>query len=256
MKRIFVAATVVLIVASFATPSSADTLIMRDGTRVQGRLVGAAAGTITFRRTDGTDRRYRTDDIEAVEFVSSARARSRGVSGGSIEAPAGTELSVRTVKAIDSRKADEFETFAAIVERPMRDASGRVVVPEGSRAQLIIRRLASSGARGDAEMVLDVESIAIDGRWYVVSTVDLEQENDTGIGTNRRTAATIGGGAALGTIIGAIAGGGRGAIIGGAVGAAGGAGVQILTNGRDVRVPAETVLTFKLDERMTLRPDR
>jgi outer membrane lipoprotein SlyB len=64
----------------------------------------------------------------------------------------------------------------------------------------------------------------------------------------------VGGGAALGTLIGAAAGGGKGAALGGLAGAAAGALAQILTQGKDVRIPAETVLTFQLDEPIQLQP--
>jgi hypothetical protein len=73
----------------------------------------------------------------------------------------------------------------------------------------MIRQISSGGATGTPEMVRDVQSITVDGRRYLVSTTDLTRESDTGIGKNKRTAETIGGGAALGPIIGAIAGGGK-----------------------------------------------
>jgi outer membrane lipoprotein SlyB len=104
-------------------------------------------------------------------------------------------------------------------------------------------------------MVLDVQSITVDGRRYLVSTTDVALESDTGIGKNKRTAEAIGGGAALGTIIGTIAGGGKGAAIGVLVGAAGGATAQVLTRGHDVQVPAETVLKFMLDRSVTLQAE-
>jgi hypothetical protein len=80
-----------------------------------------------------------------------------------------------------------------------------------------------------------------------LSTTDLEEKGHAGVGANKRTAEFGGGGAAIGAIIGAIAGGGKGAAIG--AGAGGGAGVlgQVLTKGT-IKVPAETVLTFKLDQ--------
>ncbi len=256
MKRIVIATAMSLCVMSLAALSSADTLIMRDGTRVQGTVVGIAARTITFRHADGVSRRYPTSQVEAVEFLSAERANPRVVNGGSLEAPAGTRLVVRTVETIDSRNAGADQTFSAIVEQEVTNASGRVIIPERSSAQLIIRQLSSGGATGSPEMGLDVQSITVDGRRYLVSTADLTREGDTGIGKNKRTAETIGGGAAVGGIIGAIAGGGKGAAIGVLVGAAGGAGAQVLTRGRDVRVPAETVLEFRLDKAMTLQPDR
>lgn len=256
MKRSVIAAVMSLCIASLASVASADTLIMRDGTRVQGTIVGIVARTITFRRADGVSRRYSTSQVEALEFLSAERANPRAVSGRRLEAPAGTELVVRTVETIDSRNVGGDQTFSAVVEQKVTDASGRVIVPERSSAQLIIRQLSSGGATGSPEMVLDIQSITVDGRRYLVSTTDLTLEGDTGIGRNKRTAEAIGGGAALGTIIGAIAGGGKGAAIGVLVGAAGGAGTQVLTRGRDVRVPAETVLKFRLDKPVTLRAEQ
>ena len=62
-----------------------------------------------------------------------------------------------------------------------------------------------------------------------------------------------GGGALLGTLIGAVAGGGKGAAIGAAVGGAAGATTQVMTRGHEVKVPAESVLTFKLETPLTLQ---
>lgn len=84
----------------------------------------------------------------------------------------------------------------------------------------------------------------------------MKEEGEAGLGKNRRTAETVGGGAALGAIIGAIAGGGKGAVIGVLAGGAGGAGVAVLTKGKEVRVPAETVLTFRLDRAVRLQAER
>ena len=67
-----------------------------------------------------------------------------------------------------------------------------------------------------------------------------------GVGANKRTGKYVGGGAAVGAIIGAIAGGGKGAAIGAGVGAGAGAGAQILTKGKSVNVPAESLLTYRL----------
>jgi outer membrane lipoprotein SlyB len=90
----------------------------------------------------------------------------------------------------------------------------------------------------------------------MVSTEDLSRSNSQGIGKNKRTAEMVGGGAALGTLLGAIAGGGKGAAIGAIAGAAAGGGVQVLTKGHEIRVPAETVLNFRLDQPLHLREYR
>jgi hypothetical protein len=256
MKNIFIAAAMTLGLVSLAGISSADTLVLRDGTRVHGTLVGIASRTITFRHADGVSRRYTTSQVDALEFASAERTNPRAVSGRTLEAPAGTELIVRTVEIIDSRTSRADQTFSATVEQDVANASGRVIIPERSSAQLVIRQMSSGGATGSPEMVLDLQSITIAGRRYLISTTGVTLESGTGIGKNKRTAETVGAGAALGTIIGAIAGGGKGAAIGVLVGAAGGAGVQVLTRGRDVQVPSETVLTFRLDEAVTLQAER
>ncbi len=62
----------------------------------------------------------------------------------------------------------------------------------------------------------------------------------------------MGGGAILGAIIGGIAGGGKGAAIGAVAGGGAGAGAQIMTRGKEVHVPAETVLRFRLDRPLRL----
>ena len=256
MKRFVSAAAMSAYVVSLAAISSADTLIMRDGTRVQGTVVGIEARTITFRHADGVSRRYTTSQVEALEFLSAERANPRAVGARRLEAPAGTQLVVRTVERIDSRIGGADQTFSAIVEQEVASGSGHVIIPERSSAQLIIRQISSGGATGSPEMMLDIQSISVDGRRYLVSTTDATLDSGTGIGNNKRTAETVGAGAALGTVIGAIAGGGKGAAIGVLVGAASGAGVQVLTRGRDVQVPAETVLTFRLDRAVTLQAER
>ena len=180
MKRIVIAAAMSLWVVSLAAISSADTLVMRDGTRVQGTVVGIKARTITFRHADGVSRRYSTSQVEALDFVTAERANPRAVSGRSLEAPAGTELVVRTVETIDSRNAGADQTFSAVVEQKVTNASGGVIVPERSSAQLMIRQMSSGGATGGPEMALDIQSITVDGRRYMVSTKDLTLEATPG----------------------------------------------------------------------------
>jgi hypothetical protein len=256
MRSIVIVAATSLYIVSLPLVSSADTLIMRDGTRVEGTMVSFAARTITFRHADGATRRYPTSQVESLEFVSADRANPRAVSEVDLQVPAGSELVVTTVETIDSRNAGADQAFSAIVAHAVTNAAGRVLVPERSSAQLMIRQVSAGGATGGPEMVLDVRSITVGGRRYVVSTTGLPVESGTGVGKHERTAETIGGGNALGTITGAIAGGAKGDAIGGVVGAAGGAGAQVLTKGHDVQVPAETVLTFRFDRPVTLQPDR
>jgi hypothetical protein len=226
MRGIVIAAAMSLHVLSFAAFASADTLVMRDGSRIQGTVVAIAGRTITFRHADGVSRRYPTSQVDSLEFFSADRENPRAANVRRLEAPAGTELVVRTVETIDSRRVGADQSFAAIVEHQISDASGRVIIPARSSVQLVIRQLQSAGTRGSPDMVLDVQSITVDGRRY-----------------------------AVGTVAAAIASDHKGAAIGLLIGAADGAATQMLTKGRDVKVPADTVLRFLLDKPVTLRAE-
>jgi outer membrane lipoprotein SlyB len=114
--------------------------------------------------------------------------------------------------------------------------------------------MSSGGTTSSPELALDLQSVMVNGRGYLVSTADVERSGREGIGKNRRTAEMVGGGAVLGTLLGAIAGGGKGAAIGAIAGAAAGGTAQVLTKGKEVKVPAETLLTFRLDEPVRLQP--
>ena len=169
-----------------------------------------------------------------------------------LEIPEGAEVEVRTNEVIESKSTREGQVYSASVHRDVTDGAGRVVIPKGSPAQLVIRGL-THGKASAAELILDLESVQVDGRTYHVSAADLERKaKNQGLGKNRRTATITGGGAALGAVIGAIAGGGSGAVIGALAGAGAGAAAQVLTRGKEVRVPSESVLTFRLDQALRL----
>lgn len=162
--------------------------------------------------------------------------------------PAGTEISVRNEETIDSAHAVEGQGFAAEVTRDVRDAAGDVVIPRGANAVIVILSASKGGHfRGTSDLAMDLASVSVDGRRYQLSTTDLVKRGRDGVGVNKRTSEITGGGAAIGALIGAIAGGGKGAAIGAGAGAGGGALTQILTKG-SVKVPVESVLTFKLDK--------
>jgi hypothetical protein len=171
------------------------------------------------------------------------------------EIPAGTDFAVRTNEEIKAKAASPGKTYSAVVEKDVTDSSGAVVVPKGSEAQLVVRS-ASSSKVGKDNLTLDLNSVNVGGQRYMVSTGDVVRSGKEGVGKNKRTAEYVGGGAVLGTLLGAIAGGGKGAAIGAIAGAAAGGGAQVLTKGGEVRVPAETVLTFRLDQPVRLQSVR
>jgi hypothetical protein len=164
------------------------------------------------------------------------------------ELAAGTQISVRTEETIDSGRAVEGQTFAAEVSRDVLDSNGDVVIPRGANAQIVIKSASKGGRiRGASDLVLDLASVSVEGRRYELNTRDIVRRGKAGLGKNERTAKYTAGGAAVGAIIGAIAGGGKGAAIGAGSGAGAGATAQVLTKGDSVKVPVESILTFRLD---------
>jgi hypothetical protein len=164
---------------------------------------------------------------------------------------ADTTLQVRTTEPIDVKTADGL-IFKGTVDQDVLDRNGEVAIPEGSTVELMARKNAD-------EMTLDLESVMVNGQRYAVvadqSTVGTTGQLESGartIGANRDTATYVGGGALLGTIIGAVTGGAKGAAIGAAVGAGAGAGTQIITKGKSVYLPAESVVTFRLARRLNV----
>ena len=162
-----------------------------------------------------------------------------------------TMFKVRTTQAIDVKTADGL-IFTGTVDEDVLDRNGDVAIPEGATVELMARK------SGD-EMTLDLESVTVNGRRYAIladpNTVGTSGRVESGartIGANRDTAVYVGGGALLGTIVGATTGGGQGAAIGAAVGAGAGAATQIVTKGKSVYLPAESLVTFRLARRLTV----
>jgi hypothetical protein len=162
---------------------------------------------------------------------------------------AGTRINVRTSRVIDERD-QSGRVFDGVVDRDVRDGRGRLAIPRGATVELIVRRV------GRGELYLDMESINVNGQRYGVDatkrSIEAGTHTDSTIGANRETAEHVGGGALIGSVIGAIVGGGKGAAIGAAAGAGVGAATQIQVHGDFVSVPAESLITFRLESPLTL----
>jgi len=259
-------------------PGPHATVYLRDGSNIAGTITSTSPSEVTLQGDDNAAHTYAMKDVKSIEYdepasTASAQqppeetkkegkraARERrhedhyhpepaAITTKTYNLAAGTEISVRSEETIDSAKAAEGQTYAAELTADVRDASGDVVIPAGANAQIIIRSATKGGRiRGSSDLVLDLATVSVGGTQYQLSTVDLRREGTAGVGANKRTAAYTGGGAAIGAIIGAIAGQGKGAAIGAGSGAGAGALTQILTKGTSIKIPAETVLTFKLDQ--------
>lgn len=162
-----------------------------------------------------------------------------------VTVPANSIVTIRTIDAIDSSTNHAGEVFKASLDAPIV-VDSRVIVPAGADAYVKLVSASSAGRiAGRSELSLELASIVFQGKTYNVTSSDVKQ---TGASRGKRSAATIGGGAALGALIGAVAGGGKGAAIGAAVGGGAGTGVQVLTKGQQVKIPSETRLDFTLQQ--------
>jgi hypothetical protein len=163
--------------------------------------------------------------------------------------PAGTNISVRLIDAIDSEKNQQGESFRATLDSPLADDQGNVVIPAGYDVTGRLDEVKSAGRfAGQSSLVLSLTRLSAGSRSYSLQT---SQYSRHGSSRGKSTAAKVGGGAALGAIIGGLAGGGRGAAIGATVGAGAGTGVSAATHGQQIVLPAETVLNFQLQAPVT-----
>ena len=263
---------------------------LTDGSTYHGVLVSKSGSQLTFKGDNGGTRTFDSRDIKSIRFGNDstqvksapltrenrrtsppAESAPRQASNNQpsqtasapeaapppapapprqIVIPSGTQISVRTNEAIDSKTASSGQTFSAVISQSVKDEDGNVAIPRGASAALVVKQ-AGAGKIHANDLVLDMQSVTVGGRSYDVETAAINQKGKEGVGANKRTAKYAGGGAALGAIIGAIAGGGKGAAIGAATGAGAGAGTQIFTRG-SVKVPAESVLTFQLQSPLQL----
>lgn len=162
--------------------------------------------------------------------------------------PQGTEIKVRTDTAIPATPAANAK-YTATVSHDITDTSGKVIIPRGSRATLVAIR-----SDNGKDTTLDLRSVRINGQRYLLEAQGKSESSAPGgLGMNSRTGKYVGGGAAVGAVLGALLGGGKGAAIGALVGGAGGAGAQVYT-GKKKEIPAETELSYKLAQDLQMTP--
>ena len=250
------------------------TIVMKDGTRLSGTVQASNPSEMTVVGNDNIPRTVAIGQIKSINYNDTAQlaptqrsgvvpsksvayesfhedhyhAPPKAVTSKTNELEVGTQVTVRTEETIDSSRATEGQTFAAEVTQDVRDRQGDLVIPAGSNAIIVIQSVTKGGRfKGTSDLVLDMKSVSVDGQSYRIDTASLDRRGKNGFGANKRTAEFTGGGAAVGAIIGAIAGQGRGAAIGAGAGAGAGALTQIITKGGAIRVPVESLLTFRLD---------
>jgi hypothetical protein len=166
-----------------------------------------------------------------------------------ISIPEGTQLDVVLDQSISTAANRSGDPFHATLASPVVVDDKTVIPKDALVTGHIVDARPSGHLKGVARLELTLDSVRVSGETYRIATGDFGR---TGKNHNKRNGILIGGGAGLGAIIGGVAGGGVGALIGSSVGAGAGTAGAAFTGKRDIRVPAETTLSFRLARPVTI----
>jgi hypothetical protein len=170
-----------------------------------------------------------------------------------VNLPAGTQLRVRLDRDLGSKISHAGDSFAATVADGVV-LDGQTIIPKGARAEgTVISARPLGRFKGGA--VLEVRLERVHTRWgsYPVASSTVERAER---GKGRRTAEFAGGGGAFGALVGGLAGGGKGALIGALAGGGAGTAGSAFTGNREIFLPAETLLTFRLEHSVHITESR
>ncbi len=161
-----------------------------------------------------------------------------------VDLPAGTQIRVRLDQDLGSKISEPGDSFTATVSDDVV-VNGQTVIAHGSRAEgTVVDAKPLGHFKGGAYLEIRLERVHTIWGGYPVATSSIDREQK---GKGKRTAEFIGGGAGAGAIIGAIAGHGKGAAIGAVAGAGAGTAGSAFTGNQQIVMPAETLLTFRLE---------
>jgi hypothetical protein len=155
--------------------------------------------------------------------------------------PAGTHISIRTGQELSSGTAKVGDRFDATLTRALV-VGGKTVAKAGAPARGKVTLAKSSGRlHAPGQLSVRLTSVQVEGKMVPISTASYHVEGKSHTKSN---ATKIGGGAAIGALIGGLAGGGKGAAIGAGAGGAAGTGVAAATGKQEALIPAEKALSF------------
>jgi hypothetical protein len=164
--------------------------------------------------------------------------------------PAGTVVTVRLAQAVGSKISQPGQTFSATVATPV-EVGGKTAIPAGAGASgTVVDAQPLGKIKGGAVLQLKLDSLRIGGADRPVQTSAVVR---TEKGKGKRTAVLAGGGAGLGALIGGLAGGGKGAAIGALAGGGAGTAGAAYTGNKDIVLPAESALSFKLEQSIRIK---
>ena len=169
----------------------------------------------------------------------------------SVKLPAGTGIAIRINQTLSVKHTHAGDRFSgSLAETVRRD--GNVVLPRGTRFNGVVTEAHKRGHfKGRSYLGLRLTSMVFNGRTYPIETTGMTA---TKKGKGKRTAGFIGGTAGLGMLVGGVATGGVGLAVGALAGGGLGTFLAGVTGNRDVTIPAETLLRFRLEDGLTVQP--
>jgi hypothetical protein len=156
---------------------------------------------------------------------------------------------VRLGSTLDTKSAQAGQPFEGTLAKSVV-VGGETAIPSGAGVSGSVVDSKSPGKfKGEGVLSITLNSINVGGAPREIATSTFTQ---TVKGKGKRTAVAVGGGTGAGALIGGIAGGGKGALIGGLVGAGAGTAGAAFTGNKDLQIPAETVVSFRLANSITV----
>ena len=169
----------------------------------------------------------------------------------SVTIPAGIELAIRINQSLSVRTSRAGDRFTGEVVQPVTASDGSAIVPKGTTVEGEVVEARRAGTfRGRAVLELKLTALTVNGARYRVATGDLER---TGQSKGKRSERLIASGSGLGMLIGGVTHGGVGLVVGGLVGAGAGTAAAGTTGNRNLEIPAETVVHFRLAKDLTVQ---
>jgi hypothetical protein len=168
-----------------------------------------------------------------------------------VRVPAGTTLEIRVNQRISVKEARAGDRFTGEVVREVTSGNS-VAIPRGTPVDGVIDAAHRRGHfKGRSILELRLVSMSLNGQRYSLDTADNVR---TKKGKGKRSAAFIGGGTGAGMLIGGLATGGVGLVVGGLIGGGAGTALGGLTGNRDIVIPAESVVSFRLADDLAVQP--
>ena len=159
-------------------------------------------------------------------------------------------ITVRLGETLSSKTSEAGQPFSATVAQPVQ-VNGNVVIPSGSTARGTVVVAHPLGRfKGGALLEVRLNSVNVNGNDMNIRTSAVARSMK---GKGKRSLVMAGGGAGLGALIGGLAGGGKGAAIGALAGGGAGTAGAAFTGNKDIVLPAESALTFKLTQPLEVK---